>query len=88
MDLYMEVLHVNLTMVNPVILVENWFLVQYEDQPDTLRVLNEREVKHLDPDDQETMQEGETIQAFWSADKTFYEAQIIKISGECFIILL
>lgn len=45
-------------------LVESWFLVQFEDQPDTFRVLNEREVKHLDPEDHEEMQEGETIQAF------------------------
>lgn len=64
-------------------LVESWFLVQFEDQPDTFRVLNEREVNHLDPEDHEEMQEGETIQAFWSADKKFYEAEIIKISGEC-----
>lgn len=62
---------------------ESWFLVQFEDQPDTFRVLNEREVKHLDPEDHEEMQEGGTIQAFWSADKKFYEAEIIKISGEC-----
>ena len=66
------------------LLVESWFLVQFEDQPDTSRVLNERDVKHLDPEDHEEMQEGETIQAFWSADKKFYEAEIIKISGECF----
>lgn len=64
------------------LVVEGWFLVQFEDQPDTFRVLNEREVKHLDPEDYEEMQEGETIQAFWSADKKFYEAEIIKISGE------
>ena len=31
------------------------------------------------------MQEGETVMAFWSADKEFYEAVIINISGECFI---
>ena len=48
-------------------------------------MLNEREVKHLDPDDNEEMQEGETVMAFWSADKEFYEAAIIKISGECLI---
>ena len=66
------------------LLVESWFLVQFEDQPDTFRVLNERDVKHLDPEDHEEMQKGETIQAFWSADKKFYEAEIIKISGECF----
>ena len=66
------------------LLVESWFLVQFEDQPDTFRVLNERDVKHLDPKDHEEMQEGETIQAFWAADKKFYEAEIIKISGECF----
>ena len=66
------------------LLVESWFLVQFEDQPDTFRVLNERDVKYLDPEDHEEMQEGETIQAFWSADKKFYEAEIIKISGECF----
>lgn len=66
------------------LLVESWFLVQFEDQPDTFRVLNERDVKRLDPEDHEEMQEGETIQAFWSADKKFYEAEIIKISGECF----
>lgn len=41
-------------------------------------------MKHLDPEDHDEMQEGETIQAFWSADKKFYEAEIIKISGECF----
>jgi len=35
------------------LLVESWFLVQFEDQPDTFRVLNEREVKHLDPEDHE-----------------------------------
>lgn len=64
------------------LVVEGWFLVQFEDQPDTFRVLNEREVKHLDPEDYDEMQEGETIQAFWSADKKFYEAEIIKISGE------
>ena len=64
------------------LVVESWFLVQFEDQSDTFRVLNEREVKHLDPEDYEEMQEGETIQAFWSADKKFYEAEIIKISGE------
>ena len=56
--------------------------MHFEDQPDTFRVLNEREVKYLDPEDYEEMQEGETIQAFWSADKKFYEAEIIKISGE------
>ena len=58
--------------------------MQFEEQPDTFRVLNEREVnsKHLDPEDDEEMHEGETIQAFWSADKKFYEAEIIKISGE------
>ena len=38
----------------------------------------------VDPEDDEEMHEGETIQAFWSADKKFYEAEIIKISGECF----
>ena len=64
------------------LVVESWFLVQFEDQPDTFRVLNEREVKHLDPEDYEEMQEGETIQAFWSANKKFYKAEIIKISGE------
>ena len=64
------------------LVVEGWFLMQFEDQPDTFRVLNEREVKHLDPEDYEEVQEGETIQAFWSADKKFYEAEIIKISGE------
>ena len=48
-------------------------------------MLNEREVKHLDPDDNEEMQEGETVMAFWSADKQFYEAVIINISDECFI---
>ena len=48
-------------------------------------MLNEREVKHLDRDDNEEMQEGETVMAFWSADKEFYEAAIIKISGECLI---
>ena len=48
-------------------------------------MLNERQVKHLDPDDNEEMQEGETVMAFWSADRKFYEAAIIKISGECFI---
>lgn len=48
-------------------------------------MLNEREVKHLDQDDNEEMQEGETVMAFWSADKEFYEAAIIKISGECLI---
>ena len=64
------------------LVIEGWFLVQFEDQPDTFWVLNEREVKHLDPEDYEEMQEGETIQAFWSADKKFYEAEIIKISGE------
>lgn len=32
---------------------ENWFPVQYEDQPDTLRVLNEQEVKHLDSGDED-----------------------------------
>lgn len=41
-------------------------------------------MKHLDPEDHDEMQEGETIQAFWSADKKFYEAEIVKISGECF----
>ena len=61
-------------------ILENWFLVQYEDDP-VIRVLNEREVKHLDPDDNEEMQEGETVMAFWSADREFYEAAIIKISG-------
>ena len=64
------------------LVVEGWFLMQFEDQPDTFRVLNEREVKHLDPEDYEEVQEGKTIQAFWSADKKFYEAEIIKISGE------
>ena len=64
------------------LVVESRFLVQFEDQSDTFRVLNEREVKHLDPEDYEEIQEGETIQAFWSADKKFYEAEIIKISGE------
>ena len=53
------------------LVVESWFLVQFEDQSDTFRVLNEREVKHLDPEDYEEMQEGETIQAFWSADTKF-----------------
>ena len=43
-------------------------------------------MKYLDPEDNDEMQEGETILAFWSADKEFYKAQIIKISGECFII--
>ena len=47
-------------------------------------MLNEREVKHLEPDDNEEMQEGETVMAFWSADREFYEAAIIKISGECY----
>ena len=56
--------------------------MQFEDQPGTFRVLNEREVEHLNPEDYEEMQEGEAIQAFWSADKKFYEAEIIKISGE------
>ncbi|KAK2561671.1 hypothetical protein P5673_015024 [Acropora cervicornis] len=64
------------------LVVESWFLVQFEDQPDTFRVLNEREVKHLDPEDYEEMQEGETIQAFWSANKKFYKAEIIKISDD------
>ena len=35
------------------IFAENWFLVQYDDQPDTLRVLNEQEVKHLDSGNEE-----------------------------------
>lgn len=55
--------------------------MQFKDQPDTFRVLNESDVKHLDPEDHEEMQEGETIQAFWSVDKNFYEAEIIKIKG-------
>ncbi|KAJ7373398.1 hypothetical protein OS493_012991 [Desmophyllum pertusum] len=61
---------------------EDWFLVQYEDQPDTFRVLNQREVQHLDPEDEEKKQEGETVMAFWSADKEYYEALIIKISDD------
>jgi len=65
-----------------VIFAENWFLVQYEDQPDTLRVLSEQEVKHLDSEDEEDMQEGETIMAYWSADKSYYEAQLLKISDD------
>ena len=35
------------------IFAENWFPVQYEDQPNTLRVLNEQEVKHLDSGDED-----------------------------------
>lgn len=76
---FVEIIYISLSP-----LVENWFLVQYEDDP-VLRVLNEREVKHLDPDDHEEMQEGETVVALWSADKEFYEGTIIKISGECFV---
>ena len=53
------------------LVVESWFLVQFEDQSDTFRVLNQREVKHLDPEDYEEIQEGETIQAFWLADTKF-----------------
>ena len=64
-------------------LLENWFLVQFENQPTIFRVLDEREVKHLDPDDEEEMYEGETVMGYWSADKNSYEAEIIKISGEC-----
>lgn len=48
-------------------------------------MLNEREIKLLDLDDHEEMQEGEIVMSFWSADKEFYEATIIKITGECFV---
>lgn len=57
--------------------------MQFKDQPDTFRVLNGSDVKHLDPEDHEEKKgkNGETIQAFWSVDKNFYEAEIIKIKG-------
>ena len=59
---------------------ENWFPVQYEDQPDTLRVLNEQEVKHLDSGDD--IKERQTIMACWSAEKSYYEVQLFNISGQ------
>jgi len=43
------------------IFAENWLLVQYEDQPDTLRVLNEQEVKHLDSGDEEDKRKGRQL---------------------------
>lgn len=66
------------------IFAENWFLVQYEDQHDTLRVLNEQEVKHLDSGDEEDIKERETIMACWLAEKSYYEVQLFKISGHSF----
>lgn len=66
------------------IFAENWFLVQYEDQHDTLRVLNEQEVKHLDSGDEEDIKERETIMACWLAEKSYYEVQLLKISGHSF----
>ena len=63
------------------IFAENWFPVQYEDQPNTLRVLNEQEVKHLDSGD-EDIKERETIMACCSAEKSYYEVQLFNISGQ------
>ena len=48
---------------------ENWFLFQYEDQPDTHRVLNEQEVKHLDSGDEDNKKKGDNYGPLVSREK-------------------
>ena len=50
--------------------------------PACFRVLDARNIKHLDPSDEKEHCEGETVLARWPYDNTYYEAELVSISGK------
>lgn len=59
-------------------LLESWYRVSYEDDF-TLRVLNEDEVRHIFPDDnEEDMQVGDIISALWLPNGQYYDSKVLQ----------